>query len=322
MQASTRIVDIEVQVGRTGVLTPVACLAPVMVGGVTVSRASLHNEDEIHQKLDVRIGDHVFVKRAGDVIPKVVKVITSLRTGDETAFKMPEYCPSCGEKTVREKKQSGKKIFREKEEVAVRCVNPNCPDQIKEGIKHFISKGAFDIDGIGEKLVEQLLCTNRIFDVSDIFSLDLETLSTMERMGEKSAANLLSAIEKSKTIAFSRFIYSLGIRFVGEHVSKILAEKFESIDQLMVAEDMALKAIYGVGKMIADSITAFFKNQENIKRVQRLQEKGVRILYEKKARSEELSGKTFVITGTLETLTRTEAKKKIEEKGGEGIGRR
>lgn len=308
MQASTRIVDIEVQVGRTGALTPVACLQPVMISGVTVSRASLHNEDEI-RKLDIRIGDQVVVKRAGDVIPKVVNVITSLRTGNETPFKMPENCPSCGEKTVREK-----------DEAAVRCLNPSCPAQIKEGIVHFISKGAFDIDGMGEKLVDQLVETHRISDLSGIFSLDIETLATMDRMGEKSATNLLTAIEKSKTIAFSRFIYSLGIRFVGEHVSKVLVEHFEDVERLMAAETHALEVIGGVGSAVAESVRSFFTNEKNIGLVRRLQEKGVRILYEKKARSEELSGKTFVITGTLETLTRTEAKKKIEEKGGKVSG--
>ncbi|MBU0993070.1 MAG: NAD-dependent DNA ligase LigA [Proteobacteria bacterium] len=308
VQESTRIVDIEVQVGRTGTLTPVARLEPVSIAGVTVSRASLHNEDEI-QKLDVRVGDHVFVKRAGDVIPKVVKVIESRRTGNEIPFRMPENCPACGERVVRQAN-----------EAAVRCINMECPAQIKEGIKHFISKGAFDIDGMGDKLVDQMVEKGIIASVSDIFYLDQETVSDMDRMGEKSASNLVSAIAGSKTISFSRFIYSLGIRFAGEYVSKILSVEFDTLDHLINAGKEDLETIDGVGPVVAESVFVFFRQQKNIDLVRRIIESGVQIIHEPKREEGAFSGKTFVLTGTLETLARNDAKKLIEEKGGKVSG--
>ena len=308
VQESTQVVDIEVQVGRTGTLTPVAHLEPVNVGGVTVSRASLHNEDEI-EKLDVRIGDHVFVKRAGDVIPKVVRVIASRRTGDEVPFVMPEHCPACGEKTVRQHNAS-----------AVKCVNMNCPAQLKEGIKHFVSKGAFDIDGLGDKLIDQMVEKGVVSSVADIFHIDRDLLENLERMGRKSADNLMHAIEKSKSISFSRFVYSLGIHFVGEHVAKLLASSFDTLENLARGEEDMIKSIDGVGPVVAESVTLFFSKQSNLDMIDRILKGGVQIFYAQEKPKGGLSGKSFVLTGTLDTLSRNAAKTMIEEKGGKVTG--
>ncbi len=218
LQETTQVLDIAVQVGRTGTLTPVAHLSPVKVGGVTVGRATLHNEDEIRRK-DIRIGDTVLVQRAGDVIPEIVKVITSKRTGEERIFKMPLNCPVCNSPVVRAQ-----------DEAALRCINISCSAQIKERIKHFASKGAFDIDGLGDKLIEQMVEKGLLFSYADIFRLEEEPLKNLERMGSKSAVNILSAIEKSKRITLSRFLYALGIRHVGEHVAGILARTFGRLD--------------------------------------------------------------------------------------------
>ena len=308
VQETTQVTAIEVQVGRTGTLTPVAHLAPVNVGGVTVSRASLHNEDEI-EKLDVRIGDYVFVKRAGDVIPKVVRVIESRRTGGEVPFVMPECCPACGEKTIRQQDES-----------AVRCVNMNCPAQLKEGIKHFVSKGAFDIEGLGDKLIDQMVEKQVVASVADIFHVDRDMLEVLERMGRKSSENLMRAIEKSKTISFSRFIYSLGIRFVGDHVARLLAASFDTLEDLIQAEKEKIESIDGVGEVISKSVKAFFNTQSNLDMVQRLIDGDVNIIYEREGPSRSLSGKTFVLTGTLPTLSRQACKTMIEEKGGRVTG--
>ena len=212
IQETTVVENIEVQVGRTGALTPVAHLNPVNVGGVTVSRATLHNEDEIIKK-DIRIGDTVLVQRAGDVIPEVVKVISSRRTGDEKRFQMPPACPVCGSP-----------VARLEGEAATRCINSICPAQVKERIKHFASKGAFDIDGLGDKLVDQLVEKQLVATFSDLFQLDTETLAALGRMGTKSADNLVRALDASKNIRFARFLYALGIRHVGEHVAVLLAD--------------------------------------------------------------------------------------------------
>ena len=308
LQETTRITGIEVQVGRTGVLTPVARLVPVNIGGAMVSRATLHNEDEIKRK-DIRIGDTVLVQRAGDVIPEVVKVIASQRTGTESRFKMPQHCPVCHSSVVRAE-----------DEAALRCINTACSAQVKGRIKHFVSKSTFDIDGLGDKLVEQLVDKGLLFSYADIFRLNEDTLKNLERMGPKSAENIIGAIEKSKQIALARFIYSLGIRHVGEHVAGILATRFGSLEKLIGATLDDLTAIEGVGPVVAESIAGFFKEPENRNTVNDIMAGGVRILGEAARKQGRLEGKIFVLTGTLETLTRTQAKNIIETAGGKVTG--
>jgi len=308
VQETTQIIDIDVQVGRTGTLTPVAHLSPVNVGGVTVSRATLHNEDEIKRK-DIKIGDTVLVQRAGDVIPEVVKVITSKRTGEEKTFSMPISCPVCDSS-----------VIRSENEAALRCINTSCPAQIKERIKHFASKGAFDIDGLGEKLIEQLVDKDLLFSYADIFQLKEDVLKDLERMGSKSAGNIVLAVEDSKRITLNRFIYALGIRHVGEHVAGILANGLKSFDKLRHAEPDELETIEGVGPVVAESIAEFFGQDENLKIVTEIIDSGVEIIDEDSQQTETLSGKVFVLTGTLATLTRSEAKRAIEEAGGKVTG--
>lgn len=308
VQETTQIIDIDVQVGRTGTLTPVAHLSPVNVGGVTVSRATLHNEDEIKRK-DIKIGDTVLVQRAGDVIPEVVKVITSKRTGEEKTFSMPISCPVCDSS-----------VIRSENEAALRCINTSCPAQIKERIKHFASKGAFDIDGLGEKLIEQLVDKDLLFSYADIFQLKEDVLKDLERMGSKSAGNIVRAVEDSKRITLNRFIYALGIRHVGEHVAGILANGLKSFDKLRHAEPDELETIEGVGPVVAESIAEFFGQDENLKIVTEIIDSGVEIIDEDSQQTETLSGKVFVLTGTLATLTRSEAKRAIEEAGGKVTG--
>jgi DNA ligase (NAD+) len=308
IQETTILEKIEIQVGRTGVLTPVAHLKPVNVGGVMVSRATLHNEDEIKKK-DIRMGDTVLVQRAGDVIPEVVKVITSKRTGRETRFKMPQTCPVCGAAAVR---MEG--------EAASRCINSNCLAQIKERIKHFASKGAFDIDGLGDKLVEQLVDKKLLSSFADIFDLDEKVLSTLERMGTKSAANLKNAIELSKSISFPRFLFALGIRHVGEHVAALLADHFPDLQALMNSSRESLEAIEGIGPIVAESVAGYFKQEENRRTVKQILDHGVKI--ETAARPEigRLKDKVFVLTGSLEHFSRAEAKTLIESAGGRVSG--
>jgi len=308
LQETTQVLDIAVQVGRTGTLTPVAHLSPVKVGGVTVGRATLHNEDEIRRK-DIRIGDTVLVQRAGDVIPEIVKVITSKRTGEERIFKMPLNCPVCNSPVVRTQ-----------DEAALRCINISCSAQIKERIKHFASKGAFDIDGLGDKLIEQMVEKGLLFSYADIFRLEEEPLKNLERMGSKSAVNILSAIEKSKRITLSRFLYALGIRHVGEHVAGILARTFGRLEDLMNATPDELETIEGVGPVVAESVGSFFGTVENRKIVAEIIGSGVEILGEGAQQKETLAGKVFVLTGTLAILTRDEARKIIENAGGKVTG--
>ena len=308
VQETTLVENIEVQVGRTGVLTPVAHLKPVNVGGVTVSRATLHNEDEIEKK-DVLIGDTVLVQRAGDVIPEVVKVITSQRKGTEKRFEMPATCPVCGSQVTR---------FHG--EAATRCTNTGCSAQTKERIKHFASKGAFDIDGLGHKLVEQLVEKGVVSSYADLFGLGFETLASLERMGDKSAENLLAAIETSKRIRFARFLYALGIRHVGEHVAVLLADHFASLEALTNASTEKLTGIDGVGPVVAESIANFFKQEENRNIIRRLIESGVQVKHDVKQNTGELDGKIFVLTGTLPNLPRRKAKEMIESSGGKVTG--
>lgn len=307
-QETTRVEKIEVQVGRTGVLTPVARLKPVPVGGVVVSRATLHNEDEVAKK-DIREGDTVLVQRAGDVIPEVVKVIASKRTGNEVPFRMPDVCPVCGSEVVR---LEG--------EVARRCINASCTAQVKERIKHFASKDALDIDGLGDKLVEQMVEKGLIKSYADLFGLERDTVVGLERMAEKSADNLLAALKKSKRTTLARFIYALGIRYVGEHLAKVLAERFGSLERLMGAHEEDLLSVEEIGPQVSKSVVAFFKNPENRRNIERLFDGGVVPEAAPAATKTPLAGKTFVVTGTLPSMTRAEAKARIEEQGGKVAG--
>lgn len=303
-QETTQILDIQVQVGRTGALTPVAIMHPVRVGGVEVSRATLHNQDEINRK-NIRIGDWIVVQRAGDVIPEVVKVITSRRTGAEKPFDLPVKCPVCQSQTVR---PDG--------EAARRCINLACPAQVKERIVHFSSKRAMDIDGLGEKLVDQLVEKKLIRDVADLYFLDREKLANLERMAEKSAQNIIDAIEASRNRSLDRFIFALGIRFVGEHLARVLIKAFSSLERLMSASPEKLMTFYEIGPQVAESVYQFFTNTENQKIIARLRLGGVNMAPMQAQKSHFLAGKTFVFTGVLSSFTREEAERLVEEYGG------
>jgi len=305
-QAVTRVRDIIVRVGRTGVLTPTAVLDPVQVGGVTVSRATLHNEDMIREK-DIRIGDYVVVQRAGDVIPEVVRSLPERRTGEEKVFRMPEYCPVCGAR-----------VIRPEGEVAVRCTGIACPARLKEAILHFVSREAMDIEGIGPALVNQLVDRGLVKDPADLYYLRKEDLVGLERMGEKSATNLLQAIERSKNRGLARLIYALGIRYVGVRAAEILAERFGSIDALASASIEDLTGIPEIGPKIAASIVSFFREEQTKKVLEKLAKAGVKTKEEKaeaKAAEKPLAGKQFVLTGAL-SIPRKEAEKLIKELGG------
>ncbi|MFZ0242489.1 MAG: NAD-dependent DNA ligase LigA [Desulfobacterales bacterium] len=304
VQATTTVAAIEVQVGRTGKLTPVAHLKPVKVGGVTVSRATLHNEDEVRKK-DVRIGDQVLVQRAGDVIPEIVKVIDSRRSGTEVRFDMPKTCPACGAAVVREEAES-----------ATRCLNADCPAQIKERIKHFAAKGAFDIDGLGAKLINQMVDKRLLASFADIFTLDQPTLAGLERMADKSARNLIERIDSGRRISLERFLYALGIRHVGEHVAQKLAERFTGLDALLKAGREELEAVAEVGPIVAASVANFFSRPENREMLDRLRQNGVVIRGKDQWQTSTLTGRSFVLTGTLAGLTRQQAKKIITAAGG------
>ncbi len=299
-QATTKILDIQVNVGRTGILTPVAILRPVNIGGALVSRASLYTMDEIEKK-NIMIGDVVFVQRAGDVIPEVVKPVKDLRDGTQRHFKMPDRCPVCGSKVV-------------KDGAYYRCSNINCPSVLKESIKHFVSRKAMNIDGFGNKIVEQLVDKWIVSDVSDIYKLDKETLMDLDRVGEQLAENLLTAIEKSKGTTFAKFIYALGIRHVGEYVAKLLAERFDSLENLKKATREDLLSIDGIGEEISDSVVSFFSESRNIETIDKLLSYGIHFENGKKEQSK-VSGKSFVFTGTL-AKPREHFKELVEKKGG------
>ncbi|MCX8021725.1 MAG: NAD-dependent DNA ligase LigA [Syntrophorhabdaceae bacterium] len=301
-EETTVIEDIEVGVGRTGALTPVAILRPVLIGGVEVSRATLHNEDEIARK-GIMIGDTVVVSRAGDVIPEVVRVIKEKRTGNERPFVMPEKCPVCNENVVR---PEGEAIRR--------CININCPAQIKGSIEHFASKRAMDIEGLGEKLIEQLVDRGLIRDVSDLYYLKKEDLLSLERIADKSAQNILDAIEKSKRRSLARFIYALGIRHVGEHISGLLADKFRDIKRLSTAKEEELLGIKEIGPEVSSSIVSFFRDKKNLETIERMLKAGVTFETKEETRKP-LSGLTFIFTGSLKSMTRDEARTKVEALG-------
>ncbi len=304
IQETTRIIKIDVQVGRTGALTPVAHLEPVEFAGVTVSRATLFNQEEIEKK-DVRQGDTVIVQRAGDVIPEVVKPITSMRTGREKPFVMPTQCPACGSQ-----------VFQKEGEVVLRCFNPECPAQIKESLKHFVSKGGMDIDGLGDKIVAQLMDRDLVREAADLYDLRFEDLMGLDKIAEKSAQNLLAAIEQSKTTTLPRFIYALGIRHVGEHVAERLSEELENLESLQQADEETLKAIDEIGPQIAESVVSYFADGSNQDHILRLLKAGIHFQGLSPVSDTPFKGKNFVITGTLQSMKRSEAKQQIARKGG------
>jgi DNA ligase (NAD+) len=306
--AVTQIEDIVPQVGRTGKLTPVAWLKPVPIGGTTVSRATLHNMDFIDQ-LDVRIGDWVEVERGGDVIPKVVKVVDDAHPRGEKHFVMPEHCPVCGGNVVRTPGEADH-----------RCVNANCPAKLQGTILHFASRHVMDIDGLGEALVNQLAEHGLVKNVADLYRITKDDLLKLERMGEKSADNVLKEIAASKQLPLERVVYGLGIRFVGERTAQFLAEHFGSLDAIMNASAEELEEVNEVGPRIAESIVEFFADEHNRKLVNDLRKAGLTFTGQKKEKGTKLAGKTFVLTGTLERHTRDEAKKMIEDAGGRVSG--
>ena len=304
VQERTTLEDIIVQVGRTGVLTPVAVLKPVRVGGVTVSRATLHNEDEIRKK-DLRIGDTVIVQRAGDVIPEVVSVDREKRDGSEKPFAMPERCPACGAHVVR---MEG--------EVALRCINLSCQAQLREHIAHFASRSALDIDGLGDKWVAQLVSTGLVSDPADLFFLTKEKLLSLDRMAEKSATNLIEALEGARRPSLARFIFALGIRHVGERTARLLAGAYGNLDSLASAQEDALQKIRDIGPEVAASIVNFFREPANRNVLEKLRTAGVVPANEEPLKHSILSGKHFVFTGTLEAMGRHDAKLLVESLGG------
>ncbi|THE10484.1 NAD-dependent DNA ligase LigA [Bacillus timonensis] len=310
----TKLIDIELSVGRTGVITPTAILEPVRVAGTTVQRASLHNEDLIREK-DIRIGDYVVVKKAGDIIPEVVNVLVEKRTGEESEFFMPTHCPDCDSELVR---LDG--------EVALRCINPKCPAQIREGLIHFVSRNAMNIDGLGEKVISQLFDEKLITDVADIYTLTHKQLINLERMGEKSADNLLTAIEVSKSNSLEKLLFGLGIRHVGAKAAKTLAQHFETMDKLQAATLEELTAINEIGEKMADAVVTYFEQPEVHELLNELRQYGINMEYKgpKLVSVEDsdsyFAGKTIVLTGKLEQLTRNEAKAEIEALGGKVTG--
>lgn len=302
-QEVTQIESIEVQVGRTGILTPVANLHPVRIGGVTVRRATLHNQDEIGRK-DIRVGDWVVIERAGDVIPKVIKVIVERRPPDTKAYRLPDHCPVCGAK-----------VQRIDDGVAVKCIHRECPAQLKNGIRHFASKAAMDIEGLGEKIVDQLVEAGLLRTFTDLYRLRREDLLKLERFGERSAENLIKAIALSRSRPLKNVIYALGIPNVGEYLARVLAEHFGSLDALLQAEAVALTGIEDIGEIVAESIVKFVSDPDNRIMIKALQSEGIDPRLEKK-RNQPLKGKTFVFTGTLESMTRDAAKELVRELGG------
>ncbi|MBC7796455.1 MAG: NAD-dependent DNA ligase LigA [Pyrinomonadaceae bacterium] len=307
-QATTRLNSIEISVGRTGALTPVANLEPVLLAGTTVSRASLHNEDEL-KRLDIRVGDYVLIEKSGEIIPQILQVVTTKRTGDETPFEFPKNCPICGTEVIRPEK-----------EAVTRCPNVICPAKVKARILHFASRRAMDIEGLGEVLVETLVNKEIIKDIADIYELKTEQISALERKAEKSATNLINQIENSKTRGLQRLLYGLDIRHVGERTSRILSKEFRTIENLSAASVEKMDDIHEIGLSVAESVKMWFDDERNQSLIKRLQDSGVKTEIENASVetivNENFTGKTFVLTGKLETLTRDEAAKIIETNGG------
>lgn len=308
-QKKTKLLDIEIAVGRTGVLTPTALLSPVRLAGTTVSRATLHNEDFIKER-GILIGDTVTVQKAGDIIPEVVCAHPELRNGSERPFRMPEKCPSCGEAVMRD----------EDEGAAVRCTNSACPAQLSRGIEHFASKDAMNIEGLGPQLVELLLREGLIHDAADLYTLTAEVLSPLERMGEKSAANLVAAIGRSKEAGLERLIYALGIRSIGQVAAASLAARFGNLEALFSATAEELLAIDDFGQITTDYVLNYFSHPQNIELCRRLMAVGVRTEASFVPTNDNLSGLTFVLTGTLDDMTRDEAEAMIKAAGGKVTG--
>lgn len=307
-QQKTKLLDIVLQVGRTGTVTPNAVLEPVRIAGSTVSRATLHNIDNIKSK-DIRIGDTVVIEKAGDIIPAVVKVIKEDRRGSETEFNMPDTCPVCGAK-----------LFREEGEAAVRCTNSNCPAQQLRSIIHFVSKAAMDIDGLGASIVEQLLDEKLISDCADLYKLSYDNIVSLDGFAEKSAQNLIASIEHSKSAGLDRLLFGLGIRMIGSRAAKILAEKYGNIDALMSADAEELAQIPEIGEKMSESIAEYFNQDKSRELIARLKAYSVSTEYTSDKVSDIFNGKTFVLTGTLPTLKRSEAKAIIEANGGKVSG--
>lgn len=311
-EAVTKLRGIELSVGRTGVITPTALLEPVQVAGTTVQRASLHNEDLIIEK-DIRINDTVVIKKAGDIIPEVVRVIFEERTGEEKEYRFPEHCPECGTK-----------LEKPEGEVAWRCVNPNCPAQIKEGLIHFVSRGAMNIDGLGEKVVEQLFDHKLIQTIADLYKLKYEDLIELERMGDKSVTNLLNAINASKENSLERLLFGLGIRYVGSKAATTLAAHYKTMDALMEATEEELKTVPEIGEKMAESIATYFNKPQVKQLIEELKVLGLNMTYlgatEVVDEDSVFFGKTIVLTGKLHSLSRSEAKEKIEALGGKVTG--
>ena len=308
-QETTVIEDIVLSVGRTGAVTPVAKLQPVKVGGVVVSNVTLHNQDEIDRK-DIRVGDTVLIQRAGDVIPQVVKVIKEKRPSNTSPFKMTNTCPECDHD-----------VYRPEDEVVARCQNLSCPAQVKRRIEHFVSKNAMDIDGVGEKLIDQLVEKNLVKSVDDLYRLTLDQLSELERMAEKSAKNTISAIDNSKSTTFHRFVHALGIRNVGEHVAKVLEKSFTgNIEIFMKTNAEVLEDIDEVGPIVAETIVKFWADKTNINIVNNCFKLGISLELVKNETEQIFMGKTFVFTGSLQSITRKEGKEIIEARGGRAAG--
>lgn len=305
-RAVTRLKSIVVQVGRTGVLTPVAELKPVFLAGTTVSRATLHNADEI-RRLDLKIGDHVLIEKSGEIIPQVVEVLKDRRKGQEKNFAMPERCPVCG---------GG--VLRETEEVALRCVNSSCAAQLKARLIHFASRRAMDVEGLGDALVNQLVDQKMVSDFSDLYLLKTDRLCNLERMGDRSAANLVRQIEASKERGLGRLVYALGIRHVGQAAARLLADHFGSLLRLQKGSPEDIRSIPGLGEVISESVTAFFADKKNLKVLEKLVKFGFNMRTEKKAQpvSAAWAGKAFVMTGALRDFTREEAERQILSRGG------
>ncbi|GEQ06926.1 NAD-dependent DNA ligase LigA [Staphylococcus gallinarum] len=304
----TKLKDIELSIGRTGVVTPTAVLEPVKVAGTTVSRASLHNEDLIHEK-DIRIGDSVIIKKAGDIIPEVIKSVIDRRPEDATVYHMPTHCPSCDHELVRIEG-----------EVALRCINPKCQAQLVEGMIHFVSRQAMNIDGLGTKIIQQLYENEKIKDVADIFYLTAEDLLPLERMGEKKVNNLLTAIENAKSNSLEQLLFGLGIRHLGVKASRVIAEKYGSIDKLFEVTEEEFTSIHDIGHKLAQSVVTYLENEDIRALIDKLKAKNVNMLYKGVKVSEveghpEFNDKTIVLTGKLQQMTRSEASKWLENHG-------
>jgi DNA ligase (NAD+) len=303
------IEKIEFGVGRTGIITPVAVLKPVECGGVTISHSTLHNFDEV-ERLDVRVGDTVLIERAGEVIPKIVKVIISKRKGREKKIKVPDKCPECGEKIVKEKE----------EEVYWYCINPDCPARIKGSLLHFASRGAMDIEGMGESVVEELVSRKVVKSIADIYRLTKEDFLKLPLFAEKKANNLVKAIETSKTRPLSRFLYGLGIRHIGEKAAMVLAEHYKSIERFFSLKEDNLQEISEIGPVMAESVVEFFSSAHIKKMVEELKKHGLSLTEEKKTiKKSAITGKIFIFTGELESFSRTQAQDAVENLGGKWV---